>query len=123
LITSGKPVNTAKTLAGSDFSLVHKDRITLDFPNCIPNAARAPKKVNLDDFTLSAAEPAPAVVIMEIAAIPFSQYNQAAYQATSGIIDIPIPAGMAKSLATMDIKLSSVRGDMNLNEAVLRVTP
>jgi hypothetical protein len=123
LITSSVSVNAAGAVAGSAFALVSEDRITLDLSNCIPDANRTPEKVDLGDLTLTAADPAPAVAILDLATIPFSQYNQAAYQATSGIIDIPIDKGMAQTLATMDLKLTSAKGSMDLSEVALRAVP
>jgi hypothetical protein len=60
---------------------------------------------------------------MDIGSIPFDQYDQAAYEATSGIVDIPIGPDMAAVLAKMDFSVLGGDGTKYLEEAQLRAVP
>ncbi len=102
---------------------INDDRISIDLSNSMPDANRDPEKIDLGDLTLVATDPPPAVAIMEVATIPFSQYDQAAYLRTSGIVDIPIPSGMAATLRNRDLSLQSGNGQTLMNEEPLRAIP
>ncbi|MGC1497447.1 MAG: hypothetical protein WA790_16715 [Sulfitobacter sp.] len=117
-ITDGMPARSP-AICGTAFARVGTDRITLDLSNCIPAKNRDAEKVDLNDLTLVAADPAPAVAVMEVATIPYSAYNQAAYDATSGIIDIAIDPGLAETLSGMNLSLKSATATY-LQEAPLR---
>ncbi|MCF3973983.1 hypothetical protein [Paracoccus salsus] len=117
-ITQGMPAKHP-AVCGTAFARVADDRITLDLSNCIPARNRDAEKVDLGDLKLIAADPAPAVAITEIATIPYSRYDQAAFEATSGIVDIPLAPGVAKSLAGMNLSVSA-GGKTYLEEAPLR---
>lgn len=108
---------------GSAWALVGEDRITLDLSNCVPWDSRTPTKLDVGPLTLVAADPPPAVAITTVATIPASAYDQAAYEATSGIIDIPLDPGVAASLAKMDLRLVGGNGTAYLEEAPLRAIP
>lgn len=91
--------------------------------NCLPDANRIPEKMDLGDLTLVALDPPPAVAIVAIATIPFYQYDHAAYNATSGIIEIPLSDGMATTLENMDLQLRGADGTVYLSEEALRSIP
>lgn len=121
-IGTGSDPNIRPAVCGAAWARVGDDRITLDLSNCIPAANRDTDKIDLGELTLVAADPPPAVAIMEVAKIPYSQYDREAYEATSGIVDIKIDPDVARRLATMNLGL---RGpDANyLQEAPLRAVP
>ena len=128
LLTTGMPISVStdpkinKAFSGTAWARVGQDRITLDLSNCIPAADRATEKVDLGDLTLTAADPAPAVAILTVATIPLSQYDRAAYDATSGILDIPIDAALAQRLGKLDLGLTCSAGKL-LAEVPLRAIP
>jgi hypothetical protein len=119
------PVNPkgGSALCGTAWARVGSDRLTLDLSNCIPWADRVPNKVQLGDLKIIAADPPPAVAIMDVATIPANAYDQAAYEATSGIIDIPIDPAMAKTLANLNLSVLGGGGTKYLDEAPLRAIP
>ncbi|HEX2255962.1 MAG TPA: hypothetical protein VHG92_04520 [Afifellaceae bacterium] len=128
LLTTNVPISVSSNpqiqpaVCGTGWARVSDDRVTLDLSNCIPAANRAADKVDLGELTLVAADPPPAVAIMEVAKIPYSQYDRAAYEATSGIIDIKIDPGLGKQLSKMNLGLTGSAAKY-LEEAPLRAIP
>ena len=131
---SGDPVHEAGDRAilstgsnsiplGTAFARTTNKSITLDLSNCIPDASRKPEKVNLGSLSLTAIGPNIGDKATQIAKIPFKQYNQAAYLATSGIVEIAISKEKAKILANKNLQLSGSDGTIYLKEAPLRAIP
>ena len=97
--------------------------LALDFSNTIPCMDRATDKVDLGTLTLTAADPPPAVAIARVADIPLGQYDRAAFEATSGIIDIPLDGGRVEQLAGMDLSIVAADGTAYLVESPVRAVP
>lgn len=97
--------------------------LALDFSNTIPCANRATDKVDLGTLTLTAADPPPAVAIAEIAKIDLGQYDRAAFEATSGIIDIPLDSGTVAQLERMNLGIVGGDGTAYLEESPVRALP
>lgn len=129
LLTTGVPITVSSNpkispaVCGSAWAFVGPDRLTLDLSNCIPWDSRTPTKVNLGALSIVAADPPPAVAFTTVATIPATAYDQAAYEATSGIVDIPLDPGIAASLAKMDLSIIGGDGTKYLEEAPLRAIP
>ena len=96
--------------------------LALDFSNTIPCSNRETDKFDLGTLTLTAADPPPAVAIATIATIDFSKYDRAAFEATSGIIDIPLDSGTVEQLAGMNLAITA-GGTTYLQEDVVRAVP
>ncbi|AJP71390.1 hypothetical protein [Sphingomonas hengshuiensis] len=97
---------------------VENNRIALDLSNCVPWINRTPDKADVGEISLEAGG-------KTIAALSPADYAQASYEATSGIVDIPIPPA---SLPLLDGDLSLVaKVDGNpvtlLAEKALRAIP
>jgi hypothetical protein len=107
---------------GTAFAAVSERGIALDLSNAIPCADRAGEKIDIGELSLVASNP-PGAVIIPVATIPFSHYDRAAYEATSGIIDIPLDPALARSLAGADLTLKGPDGTAYLVEAPLRAVP
>jgi hypothetical protein len=118
---SSDPKMTAS--CGTAWMRVGSDRLTLDLSNCVPWNSRAPNKADLGPLKVVAADPPPAVAVAEVATIAYEQYDQAAYEATSGIVDIPIAPELAATLAKMNFSIRSGDGTAYLEEAPLRAIP
>ena len=110
-------------VVGTAFARVGKAAITLDLSNAIPCTNRACDKFDLGELTLIATDPPPAVAIAEIAKISPPKYDRAAYEATSGIVDIPLTPELAASLAGTDLSIKGPDGTTYLYEAPLRAVP
>ena len=81
------------------------------------------RQVRSCELTLIATDPPPAVAIAEIAKISPPKYDHAAYEATSGIVDIPLTPELAASLAGTDLSIKGPDGTTYLYEAPLRAVP
>lgn len=105
---------------GSVFAHLQPDRLVLDMSNAVPWASRAPEKLNLGTLNVLAADPPPAVAIASVTTLDFSQYNQAAYEATSGIVTIPLGTNGGNLLHGMDLSIGMATGPMLVQEQPLR---
>ncbi len=129
LLTTGMPITVSKdpaigkAVSGTAWALVGEDRVTLDLSNCIPGVDRAPQKVDLGDLILTTTDPPRAVASSVIATIPFSHYDRAAYDATSGVVDIPIAPALAKRLGKLGVLSLTCSAGTLLTEAPLRAVP
>ena len=106
-------------VVGTAFARLSDSGITLDLSNAIPCANRATDKIPIGTLTITAAEPAPTVAIEQVATIEFGRYDRKAFEATSGIVEIPFPDA-ATRLASMDLSISGPDGTKYLVEAPLR---
>ncbi|WP_298468548.1 Ig-like domain-containing protein [uncultured Erythrobacter sp.] len=68
--------------------------LTLDLQNSIPCRNQETDKVDLGTLSVIAADPPPAVAMADLVDIPVGAYDRAAYEATSGIVTIPLPRAM-----------------------------
>lgn len=105
------------------FAKTTSSGLALDFSNTIPCSDRDGDKVDLGILTITAADPPPAVAIATVATIDLSQYDRAAFEATSGIIDVALDGGLISQLARMDLAIVDQNGTTFLQEAVLRAIP
>jgi hypothetical protein len=110
-------------VVGTAFAHTTHKGLALDFSNTIPCANRLTDKLDLGILTVTATDPPPAVAIAQIAKIDLSQYDRAAYEATSGIIDIPFPGDSTVRLANVNLSISGEDGTSYLQEDVLRAVP
>lgn len=102
------------------FARAEPDRLVLDMSNAVPWASRAPEKCNLGTLQILAADPPPAVAIASVASLDFSQYDQAAYEATSGIVTIPLGSNGGNLLRNMDLSIQMENGTPLVQEQALR---
>ncbi|HEY6815074.1 MAG TPA: hypothetical protein VI168_06005, partial [Croceibacterium sp.] len=129
LLTTGVPVTVSSDpkvgqgSCGTAWMRLGSDRLTLDMSNFVPWGSRTPDKADLGTLKIVAADPPPAVAIMDVATLAYAQYDQAAYEATSGIVDIPLASGLAATLANMDFSVLGGDGTKLLEEAPLRAIP
>lgn len=117
-----KPAALGGPVVATAFARATSKGIALDFSNTIPCSNRATDKFDLGTLTLTAADPPPAVAIANIASIDLSQYDRAAFEASSGIIDIPLDSQTVKQLAGMNLAISA-GGKTYLQEDVVRAIP
>ena len=120
-IPGQKPPSQRGPAVGTIFARVHDGRLTLDLSNAIPCADRASDKIDLGTLKVTAADPAPAVAIVDVAQIPLGQYDRAAYEATSGIVDIPLATG--QTLDGLDLRVAGSDGTVYATEMALRALP
>lgn len=116
------PANNGPVVATA-FARTTSKGLALDFSNTIPCSDRQTEKFNLGTLTITAADPPPAVAVAQIATIDFSHYDRAAYEATSGIIDVPLSPELTAQLANLNLSISGGDGTVYLQEDVLRAVP
>jgi hypothetical protein len=107
---------------GTAFAQVNERGIALDLSNTIPCADRAGEKIDIGALSLVATDP-PGTVVTTVAALPYARYDRSVYEASSGIVDIPLDPALARSLAGMDLSLKGPDGTVYLVEAPLRAVP
>lgn len=113
----------APPVVGTAFARVGANGITLDLSNSIPYANRQADKIDIGELTLIATDPPPALAIASVTTIPPTRYDRAAFEATSGIVELPLDAGVAKSLAGKNLAIQGPDGTTYLAEAPLRALP
>jgi hypothetical protein len=118
-----KPPAARGPVVATAFAHATSKGIALDFSNTIPCGNRATDKLDLGTLTLTATDSPPAVAITRIATIDLSQYDRAAFEATSGIIDLPLDSGVVKQLAGMNLAITAADGTTYLQEDVQRAIP
>ncbi len=116
----GQPGKTA--LPGTSYARVASDSLTLDLSNCIPEMDNALTKQDYGDLTVVAVDPS-IQATTQVATFGYGQYNQAAYEASAGIITLPLSTGVAKTLATQNLQLQDSAGKVSLTELPLRGIP
>jgi len=114
------PLRAPPYTFGTVFAHVQPDRLVLDMSNAVPWASRTPEKCNLGTLQILAADPPPAVAIAAVATLDFSQYDQAAYEATSGIVTIPLGTNGGDLLHGMDLSIQMENGPPLVTEQALR---
>jgi len=124
LLTNETPVplnasaNAPSAAFGSGWARVNDGSIAFDLSNSIPWQTRTPDKADVGTIYLSAGS-AP------LAELAPGQYDQAAYLATSGIIDVPLPTSqIALDLddLTLAVDVAGTRTPL-LAEEALRAIP
>jgi hypothetical protein len=114
------PVGAPPPVAGvsarcDDHSLV------IDFSNSVPEVDTALEKVDLGPLSVVAID-ASGAVQEDLGSIPYKDYNRAAYEASAGIVTLPLSAGISQKLAGLKLQLSA-KGATILSEQVLRAIP
>lgn len=117
------PAAKGGPVVATAFARVGARSITLDLSNSMPCSNREADKIDIGELTLFAADPPPAVAITKVATIPFKDYDRTAFDATSGIVEVPLDAGVAKSLAGRNLSIQGPDGTTYLSEAPLRAIP
>lgn len=125
LISTLAPIPQLKGSAvGTAFVRTTHNSITLDLSNSMPCNSRTPTKLDLGPLSIVAADPPPAVAIMDVASLDFEQYNMEAYEATSGIVTIPLEEGEGSILRNMNLSITGENGGPSyLQEVPLRAVP
>lgn len=115
--TAGAPSPT-----GTAFARLEGQTLTLDLGNSVPEVDLDCTKMDLGEIQVMAVPAAGDPV--QVASIPYAQYDKAAYEATAGLVTLALAdAGHAALLADSDIKLvSPTQGDLAV-EAPLRAIP
>jgi hypothetical protein len=124
LLTNETPVplnadaNAPSAAFGSAWARVNNGSVAFDFSNSIPWQSRTPDKADVGNIYLAAGD-------VPLATLTPDQYDQAAYLATSGIVDVALPASQVAldlSALTLAVDVAGTRTTL-LAEQALRAIP
>jgi hypothetical protein len=96
--------------------------LALDLSNSVPEVDKNLAKQNLGVLSVVAVDPGTQAVT-NIASFGYSQYDRAAYEATAGIVTVPLGSSIAEALANKDIQIRDSSGNQLLAELPLRSIP
>lgn len=100
---------------------VDGNRLILDLSNSICEIDANLTKMDLGDLTIVAIDPV-TKTSTTLGTIAYSQYNRTAYEASGGLVAIPLSDGMADLASTRNLQLRNDDGTL-LNELPLRAIP
>ena len=99
--------------------------MTLDLSNSVPEVDKDLTKMKLGPLTVVAVGPVGPVAqaTTTLGTFDYSQYDRAAYEASAGIVTVPLAAGTAQAAAAGNIALQDANGNVLLAELPLRAIP
>ncbi len=106
---------------GSAAALCTTDSIVIDLANSIPEVDADLNKANLGTLSVVAVDQS-GVVQQTLGSIPYSAYDRTAYEASAGIVTLPLAAGVSQQIANLNIQINSTQGPI-LSEEALRAIP
>ncbi|MEY4577994.1 MAG: hypothetical protein RL701_2697 [Pseudomonadota bacterium] len=101
---------------------VSKTALTLDLANSIQETTRDLHKADLGVLSVVAVAAKTAEVIA-LGTLAYAQYNRQAYEASAGIVTLPLTAQQAAVAASQDIQLRDAQGNVLLGEVAVRALP
>jgi hypothetical protein len=93
--------------------------LTLDLSNSVPEIDRALTKENLGTLTIAAVDPQTQAAT-DLGSIDYSKYDRAAYEASAGIVSVPLARAPASNAL---LQLRDANGSALLAETALRAIP
>jgi hypothetical protein len=110
------------TAVGSAHGRVSSTSITIDLSNSIPEIDRDLTKQNLGTLSVVALGSGGSSDVV-LGTLPYDQYDRAAYEASSGIVNLSLTPQQAQAAATQNIAIRDGQGNLLLTESALRVIP
>ena len=96
--------------------------LTLDLSNTVPETSRSLAKQDLGPLSVVALDAATGES-KQLGTLAVAQYDQAAYDASSGIVVMPLAKDLAAYAANRDIQITDATGKALLIERALRAIP
>lgn len=115
-------VRSAKSPLGSAWVRAGSTSLTLDLSNSIPEVDKNFTKQDLGTLSIVAVDPATQAVT-NLGSLAYNQYDRSAYEATAGIVTIPLLASAPQTLTGQDIHVRDSQGNQLLAELPLRGIP
>ena len=109
--TQGSPVSTA-------FAELGPDRLTIDLANSVPETGFDLEKADLGSLTVVARTASGDVAL---GTLPYAAYDNSAYNATSGLVELRVDAAGAAAARTGDLEVRNQAGAVLLREQPLTV--
>jgi len=115
-------IQTPTSSAGSAYCRFNGDTLVLDLSNSIPEVDKDLTKQDLGPLSVVAVDPA-TQESTDLGSFGYDQYDRAAYEATAGIVTVPLTAGTTAALADKDIQVRDASGNQLLVESPFRAIP
>jgi hypothetical protein len=124
------PAGGPPGMVATAFARVDADTLAIDLSNSIPESSRDLTKANLGPLSVVAVDKAGTV--MQLGTLDYTAdaqrshdmaYDKTAYEATSGIVRIPLAPGQGAAIADQDLQLRDAQGRVLLAEAALSAIP
>lgn len=115
-------VPTASSPLGGAQARLDETTLTIDLANSVPEVDENLTKQSLGILTVVAVDPA-SQTFVHLGYLDHDQYSRAAYEASAGIVTLPLANGIAQDAAQKDIQLLDATGTPLLSEMALRVIP
>jgi hypothetical protein len=115
LVPAGKPV------VGGCAARFHKNSLVLDLSNSVPEVDADLNKADLGELTVVAVDQAGALNVT-LGSIPYSAYDRASYEATAGLVTLPMQSEVSKNISGLNLQVRSSKGTI-LQEEAFRAVP
>jgi len=107
---------------GSAYARLDAKALTLDLSNSVSEVTEDLKKQDLGPLTVVAVDPA-TQARTPLGTFKYGDYDRAAYEASAGIVTLPLAAGAAKAAGDKDLQLRDASGTVLLAEQAVRAIP
>jgi hypothetical protein len=107
---------------GSAYARLNDTTLTLDLSNSVPEIDKNLTKQDLGTLSVVAVDPK-SNAFTSLGSFGYNQYDRAAYEASAGIVTIPLAAGAEYSIVGKDLQLRDATGAPLLAELALRAIP
>ena len=97
------------------------DSLVIDLSNSVPEVDVALTKQDLGRLSVVAVDQSGAVQ-QELGSIPYTSYDRTAYEASAGLVTLPLAPGMAGKIAGLNLQVNDVHGPI-LQEQAFRAIP
>jgi hypothetical protein len=115
-------IQFAVAAPGTAYARIQGDTLTLDLSNSIPEDDDNLKKHDYGTLNIVAVDPI-SKAITNLGSVSYNQYDHAAYEASAGIVTIPIAPRAAQAASDADLQLRDSSGNVLLAELPLRCIP
>lgn len=95
--------------------------LTLDLSNSVPETDKQLTKADLGPLSIVAVDAAGNATAL--GTLSYAQYDRAAYEATAGIVTVPLSSAQSAAAAERDLQVRDAKGNTLLREAALRAIP
>lgn len=109
---------------GTASARCNTDSLVIDLSNSVPEVDVALTKQNLGSLSVVAVDES-GMVQEELGSIPYTSYDRTAYEASAGLVTLPLVPGMAKKLAGLNLQVNTVQGPILREQAfrAIALTP
>ena len=115
-------IQTANSPVGSAHVRLDERALTLDFSNSVPEIDKNFTKQDLGVLSVVAID-SNTQAVTSIGSFDYSQYDRDAYEATAGIVTVPLATSAAQTPADQDLQIRDSSGNQLLVELPWRALP